>query len=127
MADDPHRRVLLVDDDSMVCRVLARALEGWLGPGVVVAHDGDGAMAALEAGSFDLVLTDLKMPGPNGIEVARAARRLHPAAAVVVMTGYAVERDEVDIAECGAVLLRKPFDARELRVVLSKALDARLA
>jgi len=122
---EPELRILLIDDDPMVCRVVQGALEVWYGPGVVVAHDGDAAMAALHEGTYDLVLTDMKMPGPNGIEVARACRELQPGAVVVVMTGYALEEDEVDIAEAGARLLHKPFDARELRTMLHGALEAR--
>lgn len=122
---DPALRILLVEDDLMVCKIVRQALEGWYGPGVVVAHDGDGALAALAEQPFDLVVTDLKMPGPGGIQVARTARRTEAAPAVVVMTGYAQDQDEVDIAECGARLLRKPFDARELRVTLQMALDER--
>lgn len=122
---DTQLRILLVDDDPMVCRVVQRAIEGWYGSAVVVAHDGDGALSALAESPFDLVVTDLKMPGPNGVEVARAARSAERAAAVVVMTGYAIERDEADIAACGAVLLRKPFDARELRIAVQRALGER--
>lgn len=107
----------------MVSRVLQRCLESWFGPGVRMAREGRAALRELEAHPFDLVLTDFKIPGPDGLEVARAARRQEPPAAVVVITGYAEKSDEAEIDACGASLLRKPFDPTQLEATLRAVLE----
>jgi len=119
----PPLRILLVEDDAMVRRLLHRSLESWFGPSIHVAHDGRAALLALEEHRFDLVLTDLKIPGPDGLEVARAAREQEPPAAVVVVTGHAEEKDEARITGWGAWLLRKPFDPGQLEATLRTAIE----
>jgi DNA-binding response OmpR family regulator len=116
-------RVLIVEDDEMVSRVLRRTLEAWFGPSMHAVRDGGAAMRELETRRFDVVVTDLKIPSPNGVEVARAAREQEPPAAVVVITGFAEADDEAAIEACGASLLRKPFDPAELEAALRAVLE----
>lgn len=116
-------RVLVVEDDEMVSRVLRRALESWFGPSVRAVGDGGAALRELEKQRYEVVVTDLKIPPPNGLEVARAAREQAPPAAVVVVTGYAQVDDETEIDACGASLLRKPFDSAGLEAALRAVLE----
>lgn len=116
-------RVLLVEDDEMVSKLLQRALGKWFGRSVHIVRNGEGALSELDAQPFDLVVTDLKIPGPNGLEVARRARNHEPPAAVVVVTGYADREEEAFIEACGAALLRKPFDSAELETAVRGVLE----
>jgi len=117
-------RALVVEDDVLVREVLIK-LCGWLSFEVEVAGDGHEGMSALATGPFDLVITDLRMPGPTGLEIARRAHRLEPRPAVVVVSGFVSSDEEANIAFAGAKLLRKPFDAHEARAVIEIALDKR--
>ena len=117
-------RALVVEDNELVRRVLSRICT-WLRFEAVVAADGDEGIAALRGSEFELVITDLKMPGASGIEVARHARMLNPAPAVVVVTGFSTPAEEDELAAVGAQLLRKPFEARTARSVIKAALQAR--
>lgn len=101
--------VLVVDDDPSVRGVLRLGL---LGHDVVEAADGLEALAALEAGPFDVVLLDLMMPHLDGYDVLSAIRRRHgESVAVVVLTGRAAEHDHVAAFRLGADgYLTKPFD-----------------
>jgi CheY-like chemotaxis protein len=92
-----QRLVLVVDDNEINRRVVARQLDV-LGYGSIVAPDVDGALAAMTRQCFDLVITDLHMPGGSGVELARRIRRKNrePSGTtpVVLMTGERAERAE---------------------------------
>ena len=81
-------RILLAEDDDSLRAFLARALER-AGYDVVSCADGDEALAALARGRFDLLLTDIVMPGADGIEVARQAAARDPALRIMFITGFA--------------------------------------
>lgn len=117
-------RILLVEDDVLLRKVLRLALESAF-DSVHVAHDGNAALEALANQHFDLVLTDLKIPAPDGLALALEARRQVPPPAVVVMSGDAGNDDALRIGACGASLLSKPFDTRELLLVLESVLAQR--
>jgi DNA-binding response OmpR family regulator len=108
--------IVVVEDEpgvrSLVRRILERA-----GHRVLVFADGATAGDALADPSIevDLLITDLVMPGPNGIEVARRARRARPELAVLLMSGYASDALRAEgIDEASIELLAKPFTATEL-------------
>ncbi|MFL6857490.1 MAG: response regulator [Allosphingosinicella sp.] len=114
-------RVLIVDDDPNVLEVAA-ALVAELGFEVTPAPSGDAALQRLEAEKFDLLVTDVAMPGMNGVEVARAARRIAPAMPVLFASGYA------DLQTFGAdlgkeILLKKPFRITEVAARIQQVLD----
>jgi hypothetical protein len=114
-ADAP--RVLVVDDDEFLRGVVTRQVSQ-LGYRVLDAIHAEGALARVAAGeSFDLLLTDVDMPGLSGIELAGMLRASRPDLPVIFMTGY--EAPEVGAAE--SVLL-KPFVASELATALRLAL-----
>lgn len=120
-------RILLVDDEEPVRGFLKRGLE-LDGHGVTTAVDGADALDRLsEAGSFDLMLTDVRMPIMDGIALALAARRDHPDLIIVVMTGYADQRERAGNLEAiVADVLTKPFSLAELRAAVRRALEMSL-
>src|SRR5512134_791979 len=93
-------RVLAVDDDPAVLAAVVAVLEPT--HEVVPCSGGLEALAALRAHAYDLVLTDLRMPAPDGFEVLRAAQGLTPAPPVVVLTAVDTARTALDALRLGA-------------------------
>jgi signal transduction histidine kinase len=115
-------RVLVVDDEAEVRQALVDILEmGGYQP--VECADGHAALRALETDTFDLVLTDLGMPGLGGWDVARAVKRRRPNTPVGLVTGWADSIDAADAARRGVdVVLSKPFEIRDLQEALARLL-----
>jgi PAS domain S-box-containing protein len=106
-------RVLLVDDDDLVRETLAEQFEE-LGFGVLVASNGPEALALLQAGeAVDVLISDLSMPGMNGVDTIGKARELRPGLTCFLLTGYVGERAAL-AAEGTFTLVRKPVSARTL-------------
>ncbi|HEX8533331.1 MAG TPA: PAS domain S-box protein [Allosphingosinicella sp.] len=119
-------KVLVIDDDTDVRAFLADSLQS-LGYGATEAEDGESGLAELERGPPDLVLLDYAMPGMNGAEVARAARKLRPDLPIVFVTGYA-ETDQLEAALGPDVpVLRKPFTLAQLAAAVEEQIAARKA
>ena len=96
------------------------------GFGVVQAESGEKALEFLEQFAFDIVVTDLRMPGVDGSQVIRSALERYPGIVVIVITGYGTVRDAVDAIKQGAAdFVAKPFQFDELMHVLQKALEQR--
>ena len=117
-------RILLVDDDDEV-RIITTDMIRELGYMVVSVGNGDGALARLRAESFDLMITDVLMPGMNGVELARKVRKLDERLPVLFSSGYA------DVQIFGAELsdemvLKKPFRIAEVARRIEAALDGAL-
>jgi CheY-like chemotaxis protein len=114
-------RVLLVDDEESLRITLAAnlELEGWE---VVEASSGEEALELAETQAFDLVLSDIKMPGMNGVELFRALRAKWPTVPCILMSAFALE-DLVGSALSEGVftLLPKPFDIPAAIAVLTRA------
>jgi len=118
-------RILVVDDEEVVCRFLKRVLDGDRRD-VDVCHSGPEAIARLEEDSFDLVITDLKMPGVDGIGVLGKAKELDPLCEVIVITAYASVESAVEVMKLGAYdYISKPFNVDRIRLVVDKALEKR--
>jgi DNA-binding NtrC family response regulator len=116
--------VLIVEDRPSVMKVLASILERAYQ--VTTAGDGAEALAALAAGAFDVVLTDIRMPGLSGFEVLRAAMACRPSPCVVMMTAYANVPDAVAAIRIGASdYVAKPVDADEIALVVARAIEQR--
>jgi two-component system cell cycle response regulator CpdR len=106
-------RILLAEDDESLRGFLARALEK-AGYQVTSCQDGDEAVAALDE-DFDLLLTDIVMPGVDGIEVARIAAARQPSLRIMFITGFAaVALTAKEQAPAGAKVLSKPIHLREI-------------
>ncbi len=114
-------RLLLAEDDE----ALASLLEEYLiesGYDVEVHHRGDSAMAALEQRQFDLILSDIVMPGADGLALLNYAREHRPDSMVLLMTGFSGIENALHAVEQGAYdFVSKPFQLPELRVRLDNA------
>jgi DNA-binding NtrC family response regulator len=128
-SEDPRApfHVLVVDDEPDVRELLAECLRH-RGLEVSLAPDGTGAIAALSRNpsQFGLVITDLQLPGPDGLEVLRVARQLNPSCAVVIVTGYASLHSAVEAVRLGAYdYLTKPFSLGQIEVILHRLEERR--
>lgn len=118
--------ILVVDDDHSVRSFTARALM-IDGHTVEQADDGDIALEALaqNKGRFDLVLSDIRMPAMDGIEMAKNAARDYPGLKILLMTGYAEQRERAD--DLSAIIIDvvpKPFSLNVIREAVKGALAA---
>jgi len=118
-------RILIADDHDALRRALARALTE-AGHQVDEAPNGNFAIARLHEGSFDVVLSDLKMGGSDGLDVLRSSKALHPAAAVILMTAFGSVGTAVEAMKIGAFdYVQKPFEIEEMELKIEKALEMR--
>jgi two-component system response regulator HydG len=115
-------RVLVVDDKENILKLFARILgEGYE---LTTAADGGRGISLVAAQPFDVVVTDLKMPGADGFEVLRAVKARAPETEVVMMTAYATVADAVEAMKQGAYdYLQKPFDPDDASLVVARALE----
>lgn len=117
------RTILVVDDEKLVRWSIQKSM-GRKECKVVSASNGAEAIEKIEQEHFDLIITDLVMPGFNGIEVARRARELQPEAKIVMMTAYGSVLDKEEAEAAGvSTFINKPFMINEVRSVVSKLLS----
>ena len=120
-------RILVVDDESNL-REMTRLMLKRVGWEVSTAASGEQAVELLQAAdeSFDVVLTDLKMPGLSGLDVLNASQEVDASTQLVVMTAYASAETAVSAMKQGAYdYIEKPFKKDALTVLLQKALEKR--
>lgn len=116
-------KVLLVDDDASVRRVLQFKLEK-RGFSVSTSSDGEDALGKLRSEPFDLLLSDIRMPRMDGIELLQQAKSIQPLIKVVLITAHAAVSQAVQAVKLGAFdYLTKPFDDEELFVAIDRALE----
>lgn len=112
--------VLVVEEEPAIRTLLELAL-GQSGFGVVPARTGEEAVAVFRKGGIDLVLLDVRMPGLDGVETARAIRAINPAAKCFFMTGDPGRYTPADFAAAGAVrVFAKPFKVAEIVEALGR-------
>jgi two-component system cell cycle response regulator CpdR len=117
-------RILLAEDDDSLRNFLARALER-AGYEVRACADGEEALEALPDGAWDLLLTDIVMPGADGIEVARQAAVVQPDLRIMFITGFAaVALAAKESAPLGAKVLSKPIHLREIVAEVDRMMKA---
>ena len=117
------RRLLLVDDEEVFLRPLHRTLE-LRGYEVLPVQSAEQALETLKSEDVDLVLTDRRLPGMDGVELVRRIKADHPDLAVVVMTAYGTIESAVEAMRLGAEdYLVKPFEAAELLLVIRRAIE----
>jgi two-component system, cell cycle response regulator CpdR len=122
--EDSVTKILLAEDDDSMRGFLAAALRR-AGHDVQDYADGEGALQALEREVFDLLLTDIVMPGLDGIELARRGAELDPAMKIVFITGFAaVALSSGAPTPAGAKVLSKPFHLREIVEEVDKVMAA---
>ena len=119
-------RILIADDEEAIRSLIARALRQD-GHEVVTATDGAHALDVLgqERGAFELLLSDIRMPVMDGIALAHAAARAHPAVTILLMTGYADQRERAHGLDALIHdVLTKPFTLATMRSAVGEALVA---
>ncbi len=122
---DSKPNILLVDDEDALREVVAERLrdEGFE---VSEAASGEAALADLQRFAFDVIISDLRLPGIDGREVIAAAIDRYPGIIAIVVTGYATVKDAVDVIKRGAAdFVAKPFQFDELLHVVRTAIEQR--
>lgn len=119
-------KLLIVEDDESVRTLAARALER-AGYNIDIAADGAQGLESIRAanGNYDLIVSDIRMPEMDGIEMAKAAAAAFPALKIMLVTGYADQRERAD--ELNGIILdvvQKPFSLAEIRDRVGRALAA---
>jgi two-component system cell cycle response regulator CpdR len=117
-------RILIAEDEEALCAMCARALSS-VGHDVTTASDGTDALDSLkrESGRFDLLLTDIRMPIMDGIALSLAAARDYPDLTILLMTGYADQRERAHGLDALIHdVLPKPFSLTALRDAVNEAL-----
>jgi DNA-binding NtrC family response regulator len=119
------RTVLIAEDEANMRRVLSALLERD-GFRTLEAADGAAALETLAREPVDAILTDLRMPKVNGLELLEAVRRKHPEIPVIMLTAHGTVGSAVEALKQGAFdYLTKPFDPDEIRQVMEKAVSTR--
>jgi two-component system response regulator AtoC len=122
---NPLKRVLVVDDEPLIVSLLSTILreKGW---DVTEVRSGTEGIDLLDRARFDVILTDLVMPGDSGIDLLRAAKEIHPDVEVILMTGYANADTAIEAMRNGAFhYIMKPFKTEEVVHLLEKAYSQR--
>jgi CheY-like chemotaxis protein len=115
------RKVLVVDDDPVVGRSFDRVLSA-KGYAVITASNGQEALDKLEAADYDVVFTDIKMPGMSGLEMAERVKETRPWLPVVIVTGYGSPDNEARAEAAGVSgFLRKPLSPEMIEGSAQKA------
>jgi Nif-specific regulatory protein len=116
-------RILVADDHDALRRGLALALST-AGHDVEEASNGNAALERLHESYFDVVVSDLKMGGSDGLDVLRTTKSLHPTVSVILMTAFGTVNTAVEAMKHGAFdYVQKPFEIEEMEVKIEKALE----
>ncbi|HDH06484.1 MAG TPA: sigma-54-dependent Fis family transcriptional regulator [Nitrospirae bacterium] len=115
-------KILIVEDKESMARMLKETLETE-GYKVVIAKDGAEGIKKVRESNVDLVLTDLKLPGKNGLEVLKASKDENPLTPVIVMTAYGSIETAVNAMKLGAYdFITKPLDTDYLQILIKRSL-----
>ncbi len=120
----PRQSVLLVEDDAAVAAVAFDLLTE-MGMDVTTAADGPSALNTLNTASFDIMLSDIAMPGMTGVELATQAEARWPTMSILLTSGYVGEEAGLTGAHRRWPLLRKPYTGEQLRSMLTRTLQKR--
>ena len=123
------KRILFVEDNEVLLELYGMLLDGesdqWQ---TTLAPDGQAAMALLRQSAFDVVVSDMQMPGMSGIELLSEVRKLHPQTSRIIISGVTDQAEAADSLNCTHLFIPKPFDIKTLRSTLARisSLDAYL-
>ena len=124
--DSGMARILIAEDDAAVREFVSRALRHQ-GHDVTAVEDGLHALERMSANTYDLLITDIVMPGLDGIALALKAAKEYPDMAILMMTGYAAERQRAHNLEALIhQVISKPFSLQQICDAARDALDGRL-
>lgn len=113
-------KILVIDDEELIRRFLKETLER-KHLDVTLAKDGVEAIKALKNSSFDLIITDMKLPDTTGIDILKKAKELYPSTIVIVITAFGTIENAVDAIKLGAfTYLIKPFCADTIETAIEK-------
>ncbi len=118
-------KILVVDDEQSMAQFLAIVLrkEGYQ---VTTVHNGRDALEKVKTDNFDVVITDIRMPGMDGIQVLQGIKKLDPTIPVVIMTAYASQQSAIDAVNLGAFqYLIKNAKNDEIKLVVRNAIEMR--
>jgi DNA-binding NtrC family response regulator len=117
-------RILIVDDEKSMCQYLSIMLkkEGYQ---VKTVHNGAKAVSEVKGGNYDVVITDIRMEGMDGIEVLASVKEIDPHIPVIIMTAYASQKTAIDALNKGAFyyLIKRAAKNEEIKMVIRNALD----
>ncbi len=119
----PALRVLMVEDDPLILMDSEDMVSG-MGCHVTTARDGRSALRALEHGAFDVLFTDIGLPGMSGVELAREARRAYPGLSVIFASGFSERQDAMEAAP-GALFITKPYGLSDLEKAFRQVAETR--
>jgi two-component system chemotaxis response regulator CheY len=110
----PKKRILVIDDEEIIRTCCMRTLVG-LGYEVDAVGSGAEGLGMARTKRYDLVVTDLKMPNMDGIEVMNNIKKIQPGTKVIFITGYIAEGTREEVLAAGAFgCVEKPFDPEDL-------------
>ena len=124
MMTNPASRILVVDDEPRICRLLTELLtrEGYAVDSALSAEE---ALGMLKDGDYEMLISDLRMPGMDGFELIETIKKDHPDVAAIMITAYATVETAVQALRHGADdYVTKPFDINELKNVVGRTLEA---
>lgn len=116
-------RILVVDNEKSLCDLLSIVFEKD-GYEVITAGNGDAAVKLIRENAFDLVITDIRMPRSNGIDVLASVNEICPNTPVIMMTAYASAETAVEAMKKGAYdYIAKPFKVEDLQIIVKNAIE----
>ncbi len=116
-------QILLIDDDHESCKALATLLSR-SGYKIDISHSGEDAILILKQQSFDLIISDLVLPGINGIDILKWVKEHSPNTCLILITGKASTETAVEAMREGALdYITKPFNLERLKVQIAKAIE----
>jgi len=117
-------RLLIVDDDERGLLALSAALEARM-PQIIVdtALTGDEAIKLVEQTDYDVIISDIRMPGRSGLSVLKEARTLRPDSVVVLMTAYGRDKEQEAYANGACAFVVKPIDVDKFTCVVGEAIQ----
>ena len=117
------KKILIVDDDPKICETLADILEE-AGYEVSTACDGQNALEKIRLDSFNLVITDIKMPIMDGMALLKEIEKSHANIEVIVSTSYGYQGQQVEATRLGAYeYLNKPLNLDQLKNIIARVLQ----
>jgi len=126
MEDKDNKTIVLIVDDDELVRMTLGAIIGTLGYHCLIATDSKEAIALMETTAIDLVLTDIVMPGMDGLELLDYIIENHRDTDVIIATGYHEKASYSDVIKAGAMdFIKKPIDQPELEAKLARAVRER--
>lgn len=119
------KRLLIVDDEETLTFTLYQVfIKASFDCEVVTASSGEEAVKKIEEGAFDLVITDIAMPGMNGLDLLSFVKTKYPQTRVIIITAYGTdEREELAYRIGADKYLEKPFDIPQLRDIVFKMIE----